>query len=97
MGCCAGAAVLAGAPRLAIVILLIFTDRLTVAFESFWFGLLGFLLLPFTTVFFALAYSEADGGVTGIGWAFVILGLLLDLASYGSGGYGRQQRERAAA
>lgn len=87
---------LAGAPRLAIVILLIFTDRLTVAFESFWFGLLGFLLLPFTTVFFALAYSPADGGVTGIGWAFVVLGLLLDLASYSSGGYGNQQRQRAA-
>ncbi|MCD9625715.1 hypothetical protein [Rhabdothermincola salaria] len=97
MGCCAGAVVLAGAPRLAIVILLIFTDRLTVAFESFWFGLIGFLLLPFTTVFFALAYSEADGGVTGIGWVFVVIGLLLDLSSYGSGGYSRQQRDRVAA
>ena len=96
MGCCAGAVVLAGAPRLALVILLIFTDRLTVAFESFWFGLIGFLLLPFTTVFFALAYSEADGGVTGIGWAFVLIGLLLDLSSYGSGGYSRQQRDRVA-
>jgi hypothetical protein len=94
MGCCAGAAVLAGAPRLALVMLLIFTDRLTVAFDSFWYGLLGFLLLPFTTVFFALAYSEADGGVTGIGWAFVVLGVVLDISSYGSGGYGKQQQRQ---
>lgn len=95
MGCCAGAAVLAGAPRIAIVILLIFTDRLEIAFESFWFGLLGFLLLPYTTVFYALAYAP-NAEVSGIGWVFVVLGLLLDLSSYSGGEYSRRQRTEAA-
>jgi hypothetical protein len=91
MGCCAGAIVLAGAPRIAIVFLLLFTERLTIAFESFWFGAIGFLLLPYTTVFFALAYAP-DDGVTGIGWVFVVAGLLLDLSSYSGGEYSRRQR-----
>ena len=95
MGCCAGFAVLAGAPRIAIVILLIFTDRLEIAFESFWFGLIGFLLLPYTTIFYALAYAPIRG-VEGIGWLFVLIGLLLDLSSYSGGEYSRRRRDELA-
>lgn len=91
MGCCAGIAVLSGAPRFALVLLWLFTDRLAIAFESFWMGLVGFLLLPFTTTFYALAYAPR-GGVDGIGWLFVLIGLLLDLSSYSGGEYGRRQR-----
>jgi hypothetical protein len=94
MGCCAGAVVLSGAPRLGIIILLIFTDKLEIAFDSFWFGLIGFLLLPYTTVFYALAYAPIRG-VTGIGWVFVVIGLLLDLSSYTGGEYSRRQRAEA--
>jgi hypothetical protein len=93
MGCCAGALVLAGAPRIAIVFLWLFTERLTIAFESFWFGAIGFVLLPYTTVFYALAYAP-NTEVTGIGWVFVLLGLLLDLSSYSSGAYSQRQRTR---
>lgn len=81
---------LAGAPRLALVLMWLFTDRLTVAFSSFWFGVVGFVLLPFTTTFYVLAYSVAEGGVTGFGWVFVVFGLLLDLGSYGGGRYSQQ-------
>ena len=75
-------------------LLWIFTDRLTIAFSSFWIGFLGFLLLPFTTVFYAFAYAPVRG-VTGIGWAFVVLGVVLDISSYGSGRYSQQQRTAA--
>lgn len=94
MGCCAGVAVMAGAPRLAIIILLIFTKRLEIAFESFWFGLIGFILLPYTTIFYALAYAPIRG-VQGIGWLFVLIGLLLDLSSYSGGEYSRRKRAEA--
>lgn len=93
MGCCAGALLFAGAPRLALVVLWLFTDRLSLAFESVWMGLVGFLLLPYTTFLFAMAYAPI-GGVTGIGWAVVLLGLLLDLGSYSSGAYSGQKQYR---
>jgi hypothetical protein len=91
MGCCAVLAVLGGAPRLGIVLLWLFTDRLTWAFDSFWMGLVGFALLPFTTMFYALAYAPIRG-VEGIGWLFVLIGLLLDLSSYTGGAYDRRRR-----
>jgi hypothetical protein len=94
MGCCAGVLVLGGAPRVAIFLLWVLTDRLTIAFESFIVGFLGFLLLPYTTVFYALAYAPVRG-VRGFGWFLVILGFIIDIASYTSGGYA--QRQRAAA
>jgi hypothetical protein len=94
MGCCAGVLVLGGAPRLALFLLWIFTDRLTLAFDSFILGFLGFLLLPYTTVFYALAYAPI-GGVSGFGWFIVILGFIIDIGSYTSGGYANQRRAAA--
>ncbi len=94
MGCCVGFSILAGAPRLGLVLMWMFTDKLTIAFSSFWFGFVGFLLLPFTTIFYALAYAPIRG-VEGIGWAFVLLGLLLDLSTY-TGGRRSQQNYQTA-
>ena len=47
--------------------------------------LLGLLLLPYTTLFYVLAYAPIVG-VSAIGWFFVALGFLLDLASLFGGG-----------
>lgn len=94
MGCCAGVFVLAGAPRFALFLLWIFTERLTIAFESFFIGFLGFLLLPYTTVFYALAYQPVKG-VSGIGWFIVLLGFVIDIGSYTSGGYAQRRRGTA--
>ncbi len=86
MGCCA--LVLASwiSPRFVLVLMWIFGDRLSIAFDSFWQGALGFLLLPWTTLCFALAYAPRDG-VTGlVGFLVVGTGLLLDLATWFGGG-----------
>lgn len=85
----------AGAPRLALFVLWLVTDRLSIAFDSLWPGLAGFVLLPYTTVMYVLAYAPGPG-VTGIGWAFVVLGLLLDLSSYSSGAYSQRNANRPA-
>jgi hypothetical protein len=71
-------------PRLAIVLLWIFSNRLAIAFQSFVVCFLGFLVLPVTTVFYALAYAPG-AGVTGFGWFLVVFGFLVDLGSYSSG------------
>lgn len=83
--------VIGGLPRVALFFMWLFTDRLSIAFDSFLMGLLGFLLLPYTTVFYALAYAPV-GGVSGLGWFFVILGFIIDIGSYTSGGYANKQR-----
>ena len=46
--------------------------------------LLGLLFLPWTTLFYALAYAPVTG-VSGFGIFFVLLGVVLDIATYGSG------------
>jgi hypothetical protein len=78
-------------PRFVIALLWIFTERLTIAFDSGWAGVAGFLLLPYTTVMYALAYAPLQG-VTGIGWVLVGLGVLADLGSWLGGGRHGQQR-----
>jgi hypothetical protein len=81
-------------PRVALALMWLFDlldDRLSMAFDSFVLGFLGFLLLPYTTLFYALAYAPI-GGVSGFGWFLVILGFLMDLSSYTGGEYSRRQR-----
>jgi hypothetical protein len=83
-------------PRLVIFLLWIFSDRLTIAFHSGWEGIIGFILLPYTTLFYALVYSPGRG-VDSFGWFIVALGVLLDLSSHAFGSRARRRRERRQA
>ena len=47
-------------PRLAIFLLWIFSDRLTIAFTSGWVGILGFLFLPWTMLAWAVCYAHSS-------------------------------------
>jgi len=82
-------------PRLAIFLLWLFTDRMSVAFNSFWIGLLGFVLLPWTTLAWAVVYAPVRG-VTGFGWFLVILGFLVDISTHVGSAQARRQRAAAA-
>ena len=97
MGCCLLAAVGSFFPRIALLLMWIFTNYVDRAFSGFLLPLVGLIFLPFTTIMFCLVYSPAAGGVVGANWIWVALGLLLDISSYGSGGYGQRQRSGASA
>jgi hypothetical protein len=84
MGCLVALLALA-LPRVTLVLLWLFTTRLSEAFDSFLLGLLGFLVLPYTTVLYALAFN-VPGGVTGFGWFLVIFGFLVDLGVHRNSG-----------
>ncbi len=43
---------------------------------------LGILLLPITTLVYVLVYSLSGNGVTGWGWLWVVLAVLVDLAAH---------------
>jgi hypothetical protein len=64
--------------------------RWEAAFSSFWWSFVGFLFLPWTTIFYVLVWS--DGGLRGFDWVILGFGVLLDVASWTSGGYGRKSR-----
>jgi hypothetical protein len=78
-------------PRFVLALLYIFTSRLTIAFTSGWAGLIGFFLVPYTTLFYALVYRPGFG-VRGFGWVIVALGLLMDLSSMQFGRSAGHQR-----
>jgi hypothetical protein len=80
-------------PRFVLVLLYAFTNRLTLAFSSGWEGLLGFFLVPYATLFYALVYQPGPG-VHGFGWVVVAVGLLLDLSSLDAGRRARDRRAR---
>jgi hypothetical protein len=82
--------------RFALFLLWLFTDRLTVAFHSGWEGILGFIFLPYTTLFYALVYAPVKG-VDAFGWFIVALGVLLDLGSHLFGSRAERRRRRRSA
>ena len=87
---CLFALLAAISPRLALVLVWIFTNLVDRAFTGFLLPLLGLIFLPFTTLLYVLAYQPVVG-VSGWGWVLVIVGLLFDLGSYGGGGFGRRR------
>jgi hypothetical protein len=78
-------------PRLAIFFAWIFTDRMSIAFESFWIALLGFVLLPWTTLAWAVAYAPVRG-VTGFGWFLVAFAFVADVMTHVSSAQARRDR-----
>jgi hypothetical protein len=79
-------------PRLALFAVFLFSNLLSRAFDSWVVPLLGFFLLPWSTLAYALMWDTGRGPVEGFEWVIVALGFLADLASYAGGGrrgYGR--------
>ena len=73
-------------PRLALIFVWLFSEILSRAFDSWWLPLIGFFLLPWTTLAYAAFWDWGAGHhVTGFEWFFVILAFLIDLGSYGGG------------
>jgi len=87
--CCTLTALLFVGPRLAILVWYLFTPAyVNSAFDSFIWGFLGFLFLPWTTLMYIAIYP---GGIIGFDWILLGLGIFADMASY-FGGY--RERER---
>ena len=68
-------------PRLALFALWLFSDLLGRAFDSWVVPLIGFFLLPWTTLAYAVLWSWSDG-VNGFDWLIVVLAFLVDLGAF---------------
>ena len=60
------------------------------AFDSWIVPFLGFFLLPWTTLAYAVMWSAGGNGVAGFEWFIVILAFLFDLGAYAEGRRGRR-------
>jgi hypothetical protein len=72
-------------PRLALFAIFLFSDLLSRAFDSWFLPLLGFFLLPWTTLAYALMWAGSSNRVAGFEWFIVILAFAIDLGSYARG------------
>ena len=82
--CCILTAILLVGSRLGILVWYLFNPiYVNGAFDSFFWGFLGWLLLPWTTMMYIVIYP---GGILGFDWIWLGLGVFLDIFTY-IGGY----------
>jgi hypothetical protein len=81
-------------PRLVLFLLWIFSNVLSRAFDSWIIPLLGFFLLPWTTLIYTAFWDWGSGHhVTGFEWFFVVVAFLIDLGAIGGGRKARWRRD----
>jgi hypothetical protein len=90
MGCLLTGIITLG-PRLVLLFVWIFSDRIGTVFEGFLIPLLGFLFLPFTTLAYLLVWN-VQSGVSGAAWLLVAGGLLFDIGTYALSRYATRVR-----
>lgn len=76
------------APRVALVLMWLSSDRISNAFGGILLPLVGFFLLPWTTLVFTLV---APGGLGVFDLVFLVVAVVADLSAYG-GGYRYRSR-----
>ena len=68
-------------PRIVLAGWWIFGDKVDATFSTWIWPLLGLLLLPWTTLFYVIAWTPVVG-VSDAEWLLVALGFVLDIATY---------------
>jgi hypothetical protein len=77
-------------PRLALIVMALFSDILSRAFDSWLLPLIGFFVLPWTTLAYGVMWDIGTHKVSGFEWFVVGLAFLVDLGSYGGTARGRR-------
>jgi hypothetical protein len=78
-------------PRVAIILVVIFSDYIGTAYQTVIWPLLGFFFMPLTTLAYAWAI-HSHGSVEGIHLVVVIVAVLIDLGILGGGASNRHVR-----
>jgi hypothetical protein len=77
-------------PRLVLFLLWLFDDILSRAYDSWIIPLIGFFILPWTTLSYAAFWDWGSGRhVQGVEWLFVFFFFLVDLSSWFGGSRAR--------
>lgn len=81
-GCCLGALVLFFGPRLTLFLIWLFTSWYA-AFESRTIALLGFLLVPWTSLAWMFVFFRHHGDLSGGYVLLLVAAAIADLGAYG--------------
>ena len=91
---CLFSLLIAGAPRLALVLLWIFRpERVDLVFDTFLLPILGLIFLPIVTFVYVLI---APDGIRGMDWLWLGLALVADVGVWAAGGYLNRRRLRVS-
>jgi hypothetical protein len=77
-------------PRLALVLLFLFSNYLQRAYHGLLLPLLGFLFLPLTTLAYAWMANTGQP-TTGINLIILVIAVVIDLGGLGGGAYHRSR------
>ena len=84
--CCFFVALIAAGPRIAGVVWWILEPgRWSLAFDSVVWPILGLIFLPWTTLMYMIVFP---GGIVGLDFLWIGLGIVFDFMSYGGGAAG---------
>lgn len=72
-------------PRLALFALALFSNLLSRAFDSWLVPLIGFFVLPWTTLGYAVMWDTGTHGVHSFEWFIVAFAFVVDISSYAGG------------
>ncbi len=88
--CCLFTALVLLGPRFGILIWWLFDPaRWSLAFDLWVWPLLGALFVPWTTLMYVIVFP---GGVDGLDWLWLGLGLFADIASWSGGAWGNRRQ-----
>ena len=80
------------APRVAILLVVIFGDYIGRAYDTFVWPMLGFLFMPTTTLAYAWAINSR-GSVEGLQLVVVVIAVLIDLGMIGGSAQAGREKD----
>ena len=66
--------------------------QMNLAFNTFIIPCLGFMFLPITTMVYVWLLQGVGNSIQGLDWLWLILAVVMDLATIGSAGYANRNR-----
>lgn len=73
-------------PRAAMVVIWLLTDWFGRAYETALWPLVGFFLMPYTTLAYMAAMLNNAGSVSGLWLVLVVVAAIVDIGHWGEGG-----------
>lgn len=92
MGCCLFALLALAGPRIVLVLLWLFSGYLSHAYGTWVIPLIGFFVLPLTTLAGAWVINSGIGVSSPLGLVVIVLAALIDLGTFGGGRYAQRRR-----
>ena len=78
-------------PRIAIILLWLFTNFFTGVYHGIIIPILGFVFLPLTLLVYTYLQKTSPGGLTTQGLIFIFIAVIVDLGLVGGGWSGRRR------